>query len=179
MSAQSRFRLFGTTAAVVGVGAVAVGSAIAPAHTGSAAPKKITPSGVGGVKLGKTYIQLRRQDLVKKIQKGCELGGPNTRSAQLKAPLSGSVNFTLSNPRKVTAITIRKGARARGVGVGAKIPAIKAAFPKAKVNHDTDATFGITLVTVPKSGGGRLAFAVSTTTKRTTLIGVPGIPFCE
>jgi hypothetical protein len=177
MSAHSRSRLFGSTAAVLGV--FAIGATVAPAHTGGAAPKKITPSGVGGVKLGKTYIQLRRQDLVKKIQKGCELGGPNTRSAQLKAPLSGSVNFTLSNPRKVTAITIRKGARARGVGIGAKIPAIKAAFPKAKVNHDTDDTFGIPLVTVPKSGGGRLAFAVDTTTKRTTLIGVPGIPFCE
>jgi hypothetical protein len=178
MSVHGRIRVFGITAAVAAV-AVAVGSGVAPALTSSSAPKKITPSGVGGVKLGKTYIQLRRQDLVKKIQKGCPLGGPNTRGALLKAPLKGGVNFTLSNPRKVTAITIRGGARARGVGIGSKIPAIKAAFPKAKVDHNTDQVFGITLVTIPKNGGGRLAFAVDTTTKRTTLIGIPGIPFCE
>jgi hypothetical protein len=89
------------------------------------------------------------------------------------------VNFTQSTPRKVTDIAIRGGARARGVGIGAKIPRIKAAFPKAKVDRSTERVFGITLVKIPKNGGGRIQFAVSTTTKRTTLIGVPFIAFCE
>jgi hypothetical protein len=39
--------------------------------------------------------------------------------------------------------------------------------------------FRLTLVRVPKNGGGRIMFGVSTRTKRTTLIGVPLIAFCE
>ncbi len=178
MSTESLARLFGATAAAVAVGAVGVGAAAAPIG-GAAAAKKITPSGVGGVKLGKTYAQLRDQELVGKIRKGCELGGPNTRSAPLRPPLKGGVDFTLSVPRKVTNIAIRGGASARGVGIGAKIAKIKSAYPKAKVDHSTDETFGITLVKIPKGGGGRLQFAVDTTTKKVRLIGIPFIPFCE
>lgn len=179
MILHSPARLFWTTAAVAAAAAVAIGSTAAPAETGSAAAKRITPSGVDGVKLGKTYKKLRQQGLVKRIRRGCELGGPNTRSAGLRAPLEGQVNFTRSTPRKVTDITVRGGARARGVGIGAKIPAIKAAFPKAKVDHSTDSVFQLTLVRIPKNGGGRLTFGVSTKTKRTTLIGIPVIAFCE
>jgi hypothetical protein len=169
-------RLNVTIAAAVGT--IAIGAAVAPAQTGAPA-KKITPSGVGGVKLGKTHAKLRQQGLVGKIRQGCELGGPNTRSARLLAPLKGSVDYTSKSPRKVRSITVRGGATARGVGIGAKIPKIKAAFPKAKVDHSTDATFQLTLVKVPRNGGGRLQFGVSTTTKRTTLIGIPFIAFCE
>jgi hypothetical protein len=177
MSAHRR-RLFASIAAVVAAGAIAFASGIAPAKTGSAAPK-ITAAGVGAVKVGKTHAELRAAGLVGPIRKGCELGGPNTRSARLKPPLTGSVNYTPTKPRRVVDIAIRGGARARGVGIGSKIPAIKAAFPKAKVSHKTEQVFGITLVRIPPNGGGRIQFAVSTTTKRTTLIGVPRIAFCE
>jgi hypothetical protein len=170
-------RLVGPFLALIGLAAVA--TAVAPAETAQAPAKKITASGVGAVKLGKTHQALRQAGLVGKIRPGCELGGPNTRSARLLAPLKGSVDYTSSPPRRVRSIAVRGGAKARGVGIGAKIPRIKAAFPKAKVDHSTDATFGITLVKVPKNGGGRLQFAVSTSTKRTTLIGVPFIAFCE
>ncbi len=85
----------------------------------------------------------------------------------------------MSSPRKVVDISVREGATARGVGVGATIPQIKAAFPKAKVDHSTDRTFALTLVRIPKSGGGRLQFAVDTKTHRVVLIGVPLIAFCE
>src|SRR3954451_11295714 len=144
-----------------------------------AATPKITRSGVGAVKIGKTYKQLHDAGLIGKIHHGCELGGPNTRSANLKAPLKGQVNFTLKAPRKVTDITIRGGAKARGVGIGATIAQIKAKVPKAKVDHSTDDTFELTLVRIPKSGGGKIMFGVSTKTKKTTLIGVPAIGFCE
>jgi len=164
---------------LVGAGAVAIGSVAAPAETGPAAAKRITPSGVDGVRIGMTHAQLRQRGLVGKIRKGCELGGPNTRSARLLAPLRGQVNYTQEQPRKATDITVRRGARARGVGIGAKIPAIKAAFPKAKVDHSTDRVFRLTLVRIPKTGGGRIVFGVSTRTKRATLIGVPLIAFCE
>jgi hypothetical protein len=156
---------------------VAVLAAAAIAVAGST--PKITKYGVDGVKVGATYQQLREKGLVGKIRHGCELGGPNTRSATLKAPLKGQVNFTLKTPRKVTDITVRGGATARGVGIGDRTRDIKAAYPKAKVDHGTDETFGVTVVRVPKSGGGRIMFAVDTDTKRITLIGVPFIGFCE
>src|SRR4051794_33641629 len=156
----------------------AITTTTAFAATQAAAPK-ITAKGVGGVKVGKTYKQLHDAGLIGKIHHGCELGGANTRSANLKAPLKGQVNFTLHAPRKVTDITIRAGAKARGVGIGATIAQIKSKFPKAKVDHSTDHTFELTLVRIPKSGGGKIMFGVSTKTKRTTLIGVPVIGFCE
>jgi hypothetical protein len=174
MNPSPRLRTALSTAAIVAVGAG--GATAASLHS---AAVKITPSGVGAVKLGKTYKQLHNAGLIGTIHHGCELGGANTRSANLKSPLKGQVNFTLHNPRKVTDITVRGGAKARGVGIGATIAQIKSAFPKAKVDHSTDHTFEITLVHIPKNGGGKMVFGVSTKTKRTTLIGVPLIAFCE
>ena len=145
----------------------------------AAAPQKLTNAGVGKVKLGATHASLREQGLVGVLRPGCELGGGSTRTARLKAPLSGSVDYSLTNPRKVRAITIRGGATAKGVGIGATIPQIKAAFPKAKVDHSTEEVFGITLVRIPKDGGGRIKFAVDVDTHKTTRIGVPIIAFCE
>jgi hypothetical protein len=163
-------RLASTSAAVA-----AAGAAIAFAAT----PAKITASGAGKVKIGKTYTELHNAGLIGKIRPGCELGGPNTRSAKLKAPLKGQVNFTLKAPRKVTDVTINGGAKARGVGIGSTIAKIKAKFPKARVDHSTDGTFELTLVKIPKSDGGKFIFGVSTKTHRVTIIGVPIIAFCE
>src|SRR3954469_9812681 len=156
--------------AVAALGATTAFAATAP---------KITSKGVGGVKLGKTYKQLHDAGLIGKIHHGCELGGANTRSANLKAPLKGQVNFTLHAPRKVTDVSVQGGAKARGVGIGDKISDIKAAFPKAKVDHSTDHTFEITLVRIPKNGGGKMQFGVSTKTKHVIVMGVPFIAFCE
>jgi hypothetical protein len=171
MKPSRAFQIIGTSAAVAGVG-TAIAFAATPAP-------KITSAGVGGVKLGKTYKELHDKGLIGKIQPGCELGGPNTRGARLKAPLKGSVSFTLKSPRRVTDITIDGGAKARGVGIGATIAQIKAKFPKAKTDHSTDDTFELTLVNVPKSDGGKISFGVSTKTHKTTVIGVPHIAFCE
>jgi hypothetical protein len=143
-----------------------------------AATAKITPKGVGDVKLGRTFRALRDDGLVGRIRPGCQLA-PNTRSAKLKAPLQGMVDFTLTTPRKANDILIRGGAKARGVGVGSRARAIRRAYPKAKFDHSTEDVFGITLVKVPKNGGGRLQFAVDEHTHRVTLIGVPFIAFCE
>jgi hypothetical protein len=174
-------RMIGAAAALATAGAVAIGVASAPGQTGhaAAAPKKITAEGVGKVKLGKTHRRLREQGLVRRLRRGCELAGPDARSARLRAPLQGQVNYTMTTPRRVTDITIRGGAKARGVGVGATIRRIKDAFPRAKVDHSTDEVFGITLVKIPKNGGGPIKFAVDVDTHRTTLIGVPIIAFCE
>jgi hypothetical protein len=159
------------------VGLVAAGAVAAAAAT----PAVITPVRVDGVHLGDTHSDLRARGKVGPIRPGCELGGPNTRSAKLRAPLKGSVNYTLSSPRKVDSITITGGARARGVGIGSTIAQIKKKFPHAKVNHSTDQVFQLTLVQTPKrpQSGGRITFGVSTQTKKTTIIGVPFIAFCE
>jgi hypothetical protein len=167
-----------TMLATAALGAVALAPAAAPGESLNAAPK-ITAAGVGQVKLGKTFRELRDAGLLGRMRAGCELGGPNTRSARLKAPLKGSVNLTRKSPRRVRDITVRGGAKARGVGIGATIAQIKSAFPKAKVDRNTEEVFGFTLVRIPKDGGGRIQFAVDVDTKKTTSIGVPGIAVCE
>jgi hypothetical protein len=164
---------------LVGAGALAIGAVAASIESGQPAPKRITRSGVDGVKLGMTHAQLRQRGLVGRIRRGCELGGPNTRSARLLPPLRGQVNYTLRSPRRVRDITIRGGARARGVGIGSTIRAIRRAFPRARVDHSTEDVFRLTLVKTPRRNGRRITFGVSTTTKRTTVIGVPFIAFCE
>lgn len=168
-------------AAAVTAGVLAIASsASAPAGGAGGPVAKISPTRVDGVHLGDTHQDLRNRGKVGPIGPGCEFGGPNTRSARLRAPLRGFVTYSLSSPRRVRSITVRGGARARGVGIGAKIPAIKAKFPNATIDHSTDQVFQLTLVTTPKRpNGGQITFGVSTQTKRTTVIGVPFIAFCE
>jgi hypothetical protein len=157
--------------------AVLGASALAAAQAGD--PEKITPEGVGKLKVGMKHKRARELGLVGPIGPGCELSGPDARSAKLKPPLKGSVNYTRRTPRRVRDITITGGAEARGVGIGDRIRDIKDAYPKARVDHSTDEVFELTLVKIPKDGGGRLRFGVSTKTDRITLIGVPYIAFCE
>jgi hypothetical protein len=154
--------------------------ALTAAGTAFAAAAVITPTRVDGVHLGDTHADLRARGKVGPIRPGCELAA-NTRSAKLKAPLKGSVNYTLHNPRRVDNISITGGAKARGVGIGATIAQIKAKFPHASVDHSTDQVFQLTLVRTPKRphGRGRITFGVSTQTHKTTIIGVPFIAFCE
>ena len=180
MSPLRPARLVLPVVVLAAAGAMALASSAAPPGGASQAPAKISPERVDGVHLGDTHQDLRNRGKVGPLQPGCELGGPNTRSANLRAPLKGFVTYTLSSPRRVTSITVRGGARARGVGVGSTIPAILAKFPNATVDHSTDQVFQLTLVMTPKRANGhRIMFGVSTQTHRTKLIGVPGIGFCE
>lgn len=170
--------------AAVATGLVWAGSSAAGSGEGEAgatqAPAQITPTRVDGVRLGMRHAVLRERGLVGPIRPGCELAGPNTRSARLRAPLRGGVDYTQSNPRRVRSIAVTKGARARGIGIGAKIPRILSRFPNATVDHSTDEVFQLTLVQTPeRPSGGRITFGVSTQTKRTTIIGVPFIAFCD
>jgi hypothetical protein len=177
----TRSRLLGATVALAGAGAIALASTTAPAQTGSAAAKtkKITRRGVDGVKLGKRHGRLRAKRRVGKLRPGCELAGPGTHSARLRAPLKGTVDYRKSSPPRVRSVTITGGATARGVGVGDTLADVKDAFRKAKVIKDTEEVFQIWLVRIPKRGGGRMAFAVDPDTREVRLIGVPVIPFCE
>jgi hypothetical protein len=152
--------------------------ALGPAAATASAPKKVTAAGVGQVKLGMTFAQLRQQHLIGKLHKGCPLE-PGSRFAKLRSPLRGSVDFTTTQPRTARNITVTRGARARGVKVGDTIADIKHAFPKAHVHHQTEPMFGFTLVRVPKNGGGIISFSVPLNTHRIDLIGVPDIPICD
>jgi hypothetical protein len=171
---RTTLRLLVTTTAIA-----VLATAGAHALPQRAATVKITPAGVGGVKLGTTYTALRAAGLVGKIGPGCELAGPRARSARLTAPLKGAVDFTQTTPRKAAAISVTGGAKARGVGIGATIGMIRRAFPKVIADHGTDTTFGLTLYRVPRGGGGRLELGVNTKTKRVTIIGIPAIGFCD
>lgn len=76
-------------------------------------------------------------------------------------------------------IAVRGGATARGVGAGAGQAAIRRAFPRATIDRNTEKVFGITLYKVPKGGGGRLQFAVATSTKKVVSIGIPFVAICD
>jgi hypothetical protein len=171
--------LLALAAAVVAAGALAIASSASTPATG-AALAKITPDRVDGVHLLDTHADLRARGKVGPIRPGCPLA-ENTRTARLKLPLKGSVNYTQSTPRRVDNIAITGGAAARGVGIGATIRRIKSRFPRARVDHSTDSVFELTLVKTPLRpvSHRRIIFGVSTHTHKTTIIGVPFIAFCE
>src|SRR5262245_3883997 len=172
-------RTLALTAAVVTTGALAVGAAADTPPTARIAAKKVTAKRVGQVRLGMTYTEAREKRLVGRLRPGCEFGGPETRSARLLSPLRGFVDFTLTTPRRISNIYVTRGARARGVKVGDRIRDIKDAYPGAKVNRSTENVFGVWLVRVPRSAGGRITFSVRVATKRINGIGVRFIPFCD
>ncbi len=177
MSTRRPSRLLAAGAALAVSGALA--AAAAPAQTGVAAATRVTAAGVGQVKVGRKFGRLHKAGLVGRLRAGCNLAGPNQRSARLRAPLKGLVDFTRSTPRRARNIVVSGGATASGVGIGATKPDIVAAFPHAKFDTSTEDVFAITLVRIPKRDGGRLQFALDTRTKKVTAIGVPGLAFCE
>lgn len=143
----------------------------------AAAPQKITAAGVGKVKLGAKHSKLHAKGLIGPKVQGCELAGPTAKAAALRAPLTGAVELTRRSPRRVKSIIVTKGATARGVAVGDTKADVQAAYPKAKFDTSTQEVFGITLVRVPKNGGGRLQMALRK--GKVESFGIPYIAFCE
>jgi hypothetical protein len=143
----------------------------------AAAPKRVTKDGVGRVKLHRTYKALRAKHLLGPMVQGCEAAGPKARAAALRAPLEGAVDLSRRKPRRVKSIIVSGGATARGVAIGDTREDIEAAYPKATFDRSTQEVFGITLVRVPKDGGGRLQMALRK--GKVTRFGVPFIEFCE
>jgi|SRR3954447_1686553 len=171
----------GVTTAALGL-AVGVAAATADvSDTDHPGAQRITADGVGAVELGATHRSLHERGLVGKLHHGCELGGPSTRSANLKGPLEGSVDYTQNNPRRAVNITLTEGGTAHGVGIGDSIKDIKQEFPRAKVNHGTDRTFRLTLVSIPKkhSNKTRYTFGVSTKSHHVKVIGIPFVAICD
>jgi hypothetical protein len=151
--------------------------ALGPAAATAAAPPKTTPAGAGQVKLGMTFSQLRQQHLVGKLHKGhCDAAGDNASPfAKLRSPLKGVADFTKSVPHTLTDITVRGGAKARGVAVGDSLAKVKARFPKRKIRHD----LGFIFVNVPTTAHIKEQFIVDQDTKKVLDIGVPFVAICE
>jgi hypothetical protein len=162
-----------TLAAGVAVAALALG----PGAATAAAPPKITPAGVGQVKLGMTFQQLRDKHLVGKLHKGnCDAAGPNAQPfARLRSPLRGIADFTRGTAHKLTDVSIRSGAKARGVGVGDSLAKVKSKFPKRKIQH----TLGLIFVHIPNAKHIKEQFILDQDTKKVTDIGVPFVAICE
>jgi hypothetical protein len=104
---------------------------------------------------------------------GCELSDPRQRVA----PLKGFVQLT--RKRRVKSIFVSGGATARGVRVGNRLRAVRAAYPGVRADRSTEATFGIALATVPRGKGGLLQFTVGAKTNRVQGIAIPRVAFCE
>jgi hypothetical protein len=79
----------------------------------------------------------------------------------------------------VTDISVSAGANARGVTVGGRLSAIRAAYHKVKVDRGTEKVFGVDVATVHPAGGGKISFAINDKSHKVILIGVPDIPFCD
>src|SRR3954452_10837670 len=125
---MSRTRLF----------AFAAASTLAVAAVALAEPAPITPAGVGNLHIGDNYLKAHKAGKIGKVVPGCELAGPNARGAKLLPPLKGSVDLSFHSPRRITDIQITGGATAKGVGIGDTIADIKAAYPKANVDHSSE-----------------------------------------
>jgi hypothetical protein len=134
--------------------------------------------GAGDVELGGKASKLKQAGLIGRPHPGGELA-PNTRSAKLKGPLQGVVNFTVSSPRRAENIFVTGAAMAAGVGIGLPKRAVKAAFPHVKFDPPHRGRLGITLAKIPRSDGGRFQVGVDAASKKVTSFGIPFIAFCE
>ncbi|HET8756997.1 MAG TPA: hypothetical protein VFM58_13350 [Solirubrobacteraceae bacterium] len=166
------------------VGTVLAALALGPGAATAAAPQKITFKGVGQVKLGKTFKSLRNAGLVGKLHKGrCDAAGSNALPfARLRSPLQGTVEFTKGRPHRVNDITVRGGAKARGVGIGDKLRDIKAKFPKRTIDRTQEDVFRAFFVFVPRAdppGAIKMMFIIDSDSRRISSIGVPFVPVCE
>jgi hypothetical protein len=171
----SPLRRAGIAALLAGGAAVAVAASAGGATSHAA----ITATGVGPVKLGATAKSLQAKGLIGKLTPGCELAGPGTRAARVKA-FNGTVGFTMSKTRRVNVIAVNgPGPRARGVEVGDTVPDIRKAYKTVKVDKSLEDTFQGDFVRVPKKAGGPIGFFVSTKTGKIETIGVPNVPVCE
>ena len=90
------------------------------------------------------------------------------------------MDYTLNSPRKVTDDHGHQGREGPRRGHRRDDRRDQGEVPEREVDHSTDQVFQLTLVDhARRANGGRIMFGVSTQTHRTTIIGVPGIAFCE
>ncbi len=140
---------------------------------------RITPRGVGSLRLGATIRSLRRRHLIGGLRKGCELYS-GQRVAPLLSPLSGWATFE-GGGQKLASISIEGGAETvKGIGAGSTAAEARTAYPAGQwlsprrmyplpvgllwVNHPSHPKFGI---------------LVDPETHRVASISIPSPNFCE
>ena len=97
------------------------------------ADKKITPKGVGKVKLGALATDLRADGLIGRLKPGCELGGAGHALGAAEGAAQGHASTSREARARSRAINDpRRGGGARR-RVGDTLADITAAFPKRKI----------------------------------------------
>jgi len=139
--------------------------------------QEVTREGVGNLRLGMTYRDLRAAGLVGRLVEGCPVDG--VKSASLRAPLLGFAQFNAETPKRLTNVVVSRGATAHGVGRGDRLRSIRRAFSAVRVIRDFEDEFKLTLARIPPRAGGPLEFVLDVRSGRVRQIGVPSTPFCE
>lgn len=165
---------------ILGVAFVLVaGAGLSSADRAQRSATTVSGSGVGKVRIGRSYDKLRDAGLVGKLKSGCELA-EGTRAAKLKSPLKGVVNFSIEGKPRAETISVTDGASTKkGIEVGSTKREVKDAYKSATFDKDTIDVFGVINVKIPKRSGGKFHIAIDAGTKLVTMFGIPGIPFCE
>jgi hypothetical protein len=108
---------------------VAVTVAAAPATEVTISVTVASPSGVGGLKIGRTIDRLQEMKLIGGARKGCELAR-GERVASLKAPLEGTAHFYPG--RRLSSVAVTAGAvTPTGVEIGTPAGQARKAYPTA------------------------------------------------
>jgi hypothetical protein len=153
---------------------------------GPAAPRllmrsapRITPQGVGRLRLGATVGSLRRRHLIGGLRKGCELYA-GQRVAPLRSPLSGWATFE-GGGRTLAAISIEGGAEtASGIGAGSTAAEARAAYPAGEwLSPRRMYPLPVGLLWVDGSAHPKFGILVDPETHRVEDISIPSPNFCE
>jgi hypothetical protein len=160
---------------------VVVPSVEARAAGSRGAAPKITPKGIGKLRLGTPLAVIQRAHLLGRTHRGCDLAWPAPIVAQLSPPLEGTATFSGSGAHRLQAISITGGAKTdRGVGVGDRASKVRRAYPSATVQ---DAPPGDPLqlhaITVAEHGKTVLWLELGRAGGRVTEIDIPSLETCE
>lgn len=140
---------------------------------------RVTPHGVGQVRLGATAEALHRKGLIGNLRKGCEFD-PGQRIAPLRAPLRGWVVFE-SDSKGLRAFTIDGGAETtRHIVVGSTAAEARNAYPDALYEAPgTAKPFAEGFLWVPNLSKPKLTMIIDPGTLLVEVISVPSPNFCE
>ncbi len=148
--------------------------------TVTAAEEKLSTSGYGALVLGMALDKAQSDGLVTNVRPGCELAGPGQVTADVPARPDAYVTF---DDGKLTNISLRDGATAEGLGVGATIDQAKQTYSGNGYTVTVDETpvevFEFISVTVKRNGAEAYEFAAEPKSKRIEQLATPHLLICD
>jgi hypothetical protein len=150
--------------------------------TATTAPAETTLSaqGYGGLTLGMALAKARSDGLVTNVRPGCEVAGPGQMAADVPGKPDVSVTF---DEGRLTNISLRQGATAEGVRVGATIDQAKQTYTSkgftVTVDNSTVEVFQIITVRVERNGVEVYGFAADSKTRKIDQLDIPHVAFCD